>query len=534
MAPARTGSWQGLWIDPWIGFGMRILLGCLFLTLSSCQMVPDEFNLSPIYRHRVAPNGEMVEMDLLWPIFHWEKEPDREGTDFRVRPLWRTVTDPERKRVAHQFLVPLGGIRSSPEKYNMHLWPLFYYKEHWNQGIRGSWDVDWMALILLWGGASYDERENYFAFIPFFGKLRNFLTYDELGFVLFPLYLWTERERDYGRHILWPLTGWGGQRKEGGSYWWRILPFFGKNVRPGRSEHYTALFPFFWWGWRQLQTPYPVSYARFWPLLGMSFGGAFVSWDLAWPLIRHAHLKEGKAAQAMGYPEGAEAEGRFVYWDLPWPLYRYYVSDLGNIQRDHLWITPFYYHTRREDRDIRTYLLPFLWFRHYFNNRRDRWDRYFLPFFWDSRTKYRKPVHRESLLMPEGEPGAKDADTGQEDVEWYPGEAQSTVYWPFVRYKQSQKGAWWSRGLALWPFDGVSATGVREAYDWLWTIWDARGDALGNSRTRTTMNVFTSRNFAGKRYQCSVPLLFNLESNEKGGTTLRLFQFIPISWGGHR
>ena len=43
---------------------------CLFV--GSCSLLPSEFNLSPIYRHRLDENGDVLEMDVLWPLIHYE------------------------------------------------------------------------------------------------------------------------------------------------------------------------------------------------------------------------------------------------------------------------------------------------------------------------------------------------------------------------------------------------------------------------------------------------------------------------------
>ncbi len=52
-------------------------------TLDSCAWLPSEFNFSPIYRHRLDKDGSVLEMDVLWPIVHYETRPDG-GTDFRI------------------------------------------------------------------------------------------------------------------------------------------------------------------------------------------------------------------------------------------------------------------------------------------------------------------------------------------------------------------------------------------------------------------------------------------------------------------
>jgi len=72
---------------------------------------------------------------------------------------------------------------------------------------------------------------------------------------------------------------------------------------------------------------------------------------------------------------------------------------------------------------------------------------------------------------------------------------------------------------------------VDPAYDWIWTLATRKEDRRGNSRFRSFAHLFSSRNFAGRRYQASVPFLFNLEKNEDGSGVFRLFQFIPFSWG---
>ena len=76
--------------------------------------MPGELNLSPIYRHRLDGDGSVLEMDVLWPLVHYEKTPEG-GSDFRIRPFYRYVsaTSPTgRPAEEHQFLWPLGRQQS--------------------------------------------------------------------------------------------------------------------------------------------------------------------------------------------------------------------------------------------------------------------------------------------------------------------------------------------------------------------------------------------------------------------------------------
>ena len=90
--------------------GRRVMCAALLAATTGCALMPGELNLSPIYRHRLDRDGSVREMDVLWPIFHYRKTEDG-GTDFRVRPLYRTVTHgDEYDGTEHQFVVPLGRV----------------------------------------------------------------------------------------------------------------------------------------------------------------------------------------------------------------------------------------------------------------------------------------------------------------------------------------------------------------------------------------------------------------------------------------
>ena len=116
--------------------GITRLWICLAATcLGSCSMLPSEFNLSPLYRHRLDQEGKVLEMDLVWPLIHYETTAAG-GSDFRIRPLYRRVTEPDLagfspqpqaetgqsqdsaplSRSEHQFLWPLGRVRSSADE----------------------------------------------------------------------------------------------------------------------------------------------------------------------------------------------------------------------------------------------------------------------------------------------------------------------------------------------------------------------------------------------------------------------------------
>ena len=94
------------------------------VVLGGCALMPRELNLSPLWFHRLDEHGDPLEWDCLWPIFHYEQTPEG-GDDFRIRPLYRRVTEPAKQAVEHQFLWPFGRVRTDPEESFQRLFPLW-------------------------------------------------------------------------------------------------------------------------------------------------------------------------------------------------------------------------------------------------------------------------------------------------------------------------------------------------------------------------------------------------------------------------
>ncbi len=466
----------------------------LFTLLSSCGVFPDELNFSPLYRHRVAPDGRLAELDILWPLFHWERMED-DAHDLRIRPFWRRITSKDRKKIRNEFIAPLGLSYEDEEEFSLRFMPLFQYREHLHEGRKGAYDRDWMATPLVWGGSS-TLGENYFAFFPFYGTLKNFLTYDKISFALFPLHLWTKRGKTKASYYLWPLIGWGSSEEPDRPHWWRVLPFYGESIYPGHYERFTALWPFFHWGRERLNTDTPASSFFFFPLFGYKSSAAFLSWTFLWPFFKHGHARQSN-----------EKEGDYSFWDFPWPLIRYLRNSWDKKNLRQWWIMPLVASTMTKTQRSLLLLYPLIWNRHFEDQRRIRDDFWFIPFFWNIKVHAKK----------------KDGSKGKQLLK------HTRIYPLFRRKKENRRKNW--QILAPWPYDGQFAAGVDPAYDWIWTLATREEDRRGNSRFRSFAHLFSSRNFAGRRYQASVPFLFNLEKNEDGSGVFRLFQFFPFSWG---
>jgi hypothetical protein len=249
----------------------------------SCGILPDEFNLSPLYRHRVAADGRLAELDILWPVFHFERWEDG-STDYRVRPLYRFVARPDGTE-EHQFVWPFGRVVSDREETHARVFPFWSYRKHLDEN--GEVDVDWHFFPFLWGGENVSGDEDYLALLPIYGSIPDFLTYDRYRWILWPIYSSTEKGDMTGHLFLVFLAGWGSSTQENGPWWHRFLPFYGVNVSPGKHEHYTVLWPFLQWGREGMDRRDPLSFFHLWPLIGWKTGAEYSWWTTLWPFFRY-------------------------------------------------------------------------------------------------------------------------------------------------------------------------------------------------------------------------------------------------------
>ena len=77
-------------------------------------------------------------------------------------------------------------------------------------------DSDLVLSPLFQWGRGETDKDRYFAFFPFFGKMKSKLSWGEINFFLFPVYVdWSHKEFK-ARSLFYPLILWGSSdvRKE--------------------------------------------------------------------------------------------------------------------------------------------------------------------------------------------------------------------------------------------------------------------------------------------------------------------------------
>lgn len=461
----------------------RLALATILPLVASCSILPRELNLSPLWFHRLDEQGNLLEMDALWPVIHYEQT-EAGGDDFRIRPLYRRITEPDPAAVEHQFLWPLGRVRSDAEEASSRIFPLWSYRRHVNQ--HGEQDVDWYALFpLLWGGKTDSGDENYFAFFPFYADIPDFLTYDRFQTVLFPLYVRLDKEGH--RHYLtpWPFVGFS-TCAEGPHDWFRVWPLYGHDLDAGKHARHFAAWPFFSWGTENLDTDDPVHTFWAWPIYGERWSRRLQGRAILWPLFEQIDQTDG-----------------FHKLNVLWPLFHYYKSETSVDQ--HLtqwWFWPFVGRALSDDQDSWSFLWPLIWWRNFHDPQSETQQQWFLPLLWHIRTTIANGATEDHLQ-----------------------------FWPFAHRTEhrDQSGALvrgnWSVFSPL-PWRDGNATGFSEIYGFLWELATGRQRNADDHSVDLVARAYSRRERKNSTTS-SVPFLFNCESDSEGDT-VRLFQFLPL------
>ncbi len=484
---------------------IRGITACLLaITCAGCSLLPRELNLAPLWFHRLDEHGEVLEYDFLWPIVHYERTAQG-GSDFRIRPLWRRVAEPAVAPPAgdgapaveatgqplatteHQFLWPLGRVRSDAVETSHRLFPLWSWRARENDD--GQRDVDWYLLFpFVWGGAGADGREDYLAVLPFYADIPQFLSYTRFRTVLFPLYVRLDKEGHRHHQVLWPLIGWSACA-ESGHDWFRVLPFYGHDIEPGRYDRRFALWPFFAWSNENEDFEDPVHSVWIWPFFGWRTGRTVSGWMVLWPFFTFTSKQD-----------------HFTTLNVLWPFFRYY----WNRVEDHVtswWFWPFVSHVHSDDQRAWTFLWPLVWWREYHDPGVRLRHLIVLPLLW----------HLER----------DEADGSRE---------RFTRLWPLAhrQVRADATGARTSGDFALfslWPWRGGDADGFRELYGFLWEVLARRQRAPDDRAVDVVGRLYTARERGGES-TASVPFLGCYERAADGSRTLRLLNLLPIPLGG--
>ena len=458
------------------------------MLLVGCATPRSDVNLAPIYS-RTTGADDVTEHEAAGGLVRARRDPvhgDLQSVE--VRPLfgWRRgwgdpKNAPEPYREWHpplrgdtrvDFLPPLGHWSKEGDVVRSLLAPVWFYK---SRPIEGSTKRkrDLLALPgVLW---SADETgTTQLAWFPIWGELDDFITYDQIRFVLFPLYVAASRA-DFTHHsVLFPILGWTENHPTTPDatprHQFRIWPLFGYHRKPGRWSRSFFLWPLFTLRRDELWKPEQERLLTWmlWPLFGWTQRGTYRAVTTLWPFFGFAWDPRGSQLDPDRDPapgpdpdddpltrletEMPNPGGAYWAWDGPWPLVRIQSGGRSPAAEERTRLWPIYSDYRGDGLWWRTWAWPIVQQRQEQAPDYERASFYVIPFYQS---------YSLERTRPDGPIELPEAFARGDRIRW-------NKVWPLFKSEEIDE---WRRDalLALTPttrwdlFDNYWA--------WLWEVW---------------------------------------------------------------
>ncbi len=320
------------------GRSRAVLLTLCCCTSSGCATFAQDVHLAPLFSNLSMAGGGRELEAVAGAVRVRHASPEAPWRDWALRPLVMEARDERGDSLMH-FLVPLGTHQVRGNEVTTQFLPLFRYQEDLDQHGHLQWKL--LALPgILW--SQDDSGRVVRALFPIGGRIERSFTFDRIDFVLWPLYIKTQREGRTTTHVLYPIFAWS--TKEGLPPSWRFWPLYGVS-RTENVERRFWLWPLLHTQKNRLRWEPQAQEERFmlFPLFGHSRKGSLTSNTVLWPFFGWS----------------SDPSTGFWSWDGPWPLVRVQrPGSSGEAERTRFW--PFYSNFKGDDLDSTWYLWPFV------------------------------------------------------------------------------------------------------------------------------------------------------------------------------
>lgn len=304
--------------------------------------------------------GGGVEVESLGGAIRTRRpERGRAFSQVAARPLM--IRDRSEDEVLDHFLTPFGYAAYRADETVWQLLPITRYDRRTAED--GS--IEWTLLTLP--GIYWSKRADgrtLRGWFPFAGIMEQFISYDRLEWVLFPIWMRTDRSGRITNHFLWPVFSWTDGT---GGTSWRVWPLVGNSIHEGKYERWFALWPFFLWQRNNLQLP-PHAHETKWmvfPFYGRTTAGDYEATTVLWPFF--------------GWSSN-ESNGYYAV-DAPWPLVRVMRDPRQEQSRTRAW--PFWSEYSGDGLESTWWGWPFINERHEVYDDAERRGTNIIPFVQD-------------------------------------------------------------------------------------------------------------------------------------------------------
>ncbi|MCB9915757.1 MAG: hypothetical protein H6828_11505 [Planctomycetes bacterium] len=276
------------------------LLSALAWLLPACAGPGAEQHLAPFYTHVSRAGGGVEHEALAGAVTARRDALDGPFTRWGLRPLF--LHYPYRdERSQTQFLYPLGRVVRGGGEFKWWLLPIAdYRREQTEEGRKWSF----LSLPGLYFARFPDGRRTS-AWFPVGGHVEELLTWDELDFALWPLWMRSARQGRVTNHVLFPVLAWTSAPDGGG---WRVWPLAGRSWVDDRYDRRWALWPVLNYHRENLKADPQQQQTRWtiFPLYAQTTQASYKATTVLWPFFGYAR----------------DTKTGFWAWDGPWPLVR--------------------------------------------------------------------------------------------------------------------------------------------------------------------------------------------------------------------
>lgn len=439
-----------------------------------CAAPGADVHLAPLYG-RFAAAGGGRSSEALGGLYQ-RRTQARDGalSKLTIGPFWSHDRYPNGDW-SSRYLVPLGFTSHRQEEGRATSWlfPLYV----WTRGPQADGSTEWRLAALpgfLMKSNSVTGRQ--MGWFPLFGRFEDVLTYERVVFVLWPLFVYAERNDSVSYHFLYPILGWtrgGGERSH------HLWPLYGRARIEDRYDRTYLLWPFFHLvrnalggGGEEPETTWML-----FPLLGHTQRGTYQAWTWLWPLFGYAW----------------DPRSGFWAWDGPFFLVRIQRGP-DDVRRTRFW--PIWSRLETADLQATSWLWPIVHLRHEVNGTSERESAWVVP-VWQSWDQVDHATGAEAgwrKLFPFFQLERRDA--------WERGSFPTLD--PFWRNDVVDRHFAWTWKLWEWEREGE----LRRERSWL-GLWRRERDA-GEDR-RSLAGLWSARTYRrdGRRVR-ETSLLFGL------------------------
>ena len=418
--------------------------------VSRAQPLAREANLWPISVRYAEKSNAAESWTGAGPLLFRTPSLDPAGGITRgFRPFWVQVDNAEGQLRAGYVLYPLLSYRTDGAVFH---WSFFELIRRWGRHAgapavtSGFEENEEFEVFPFWfSRTTADSERNYRALFPIAGTVKNKLTFEQLSWILFPLFVENDRRGATTTYTPWPFI----KVTRGAAQGWGLWPLYSTLERPGVSRLDTWLWPL---GYDSVRQPspddLPGTLARhdfgMLPFYARSTGPGLVSEDYLWPFF-------GYTRRTLPTPY---RETRYF-----WPLF---VQGRGGDEKLLNRWAPFYSHSLSKGVEKHWFLWPLLRHAEWDDQSLTRERTQFLYFlYWHEQQRLTRRPGAPAANLTHLWPLVSSWDNGAGRSQWqfpsplevfFPGNERMRVTWsPFfslVRHDQRAPGD--TRTSLLW------------------------------------------------------------------------------------